>query len=114
MLGSINGILIAGLNLPSIVVTLATMVTWREGLRWLRQGQFVTLPDGLQWFGLSQAAGQDTIMVTALLLFLFLAIASKHLAVARFVFAVGSNSEAARLAGIRPRLVTFFVFTLTA
>src|SRR5882672_8960654 len=32
LLGSINGVLIAGLNLPSIVVTLATMVTWREGL----------------------------------------------------------------------------------
>jgi rhamnose transport system permease protein len=36
--GAFNGALIAGLGLPSIVVTLATMVTWREGLRWLRQG----------------------------------------------------------------------------
>ena len=57
-MGAINGALVAGLRLPSIVVTLATMVTWREGLRWLRQGQFVNLPDGVQWFGLSQLAGQ--------------------------------------------------------
>src|SRR5688572_25182138 len=57
VLGAINGTLVAGLRLPSIVVTLATMVTWREGLRWWRQGQFVNLPDGVQWFGLSQSAG---------------------------------------------------------
>jgi len=30
LMGAINGALIAGLRLPSIVVTLATMVTWRE------------------------------------------------------------------------------------
>src|SRR5262249_4455781 len=38
--GAFNGALVAGLGLPSIVVTLATMVTWQEGLRWLRQGEF--------------------------------------------------------------------------
>src|SRR5262245_23718550 len=32
-LGAVNGVFIAGLGLPSIVVTLATMVILREGLR---------------------------------------------------------------------------------
>ena len=32
-LGAINGVLVAGLRLPSIVVTLATMVTLRQGLK---------------------------------------------------------------------------------
>src|SRR5438067_8766054 len=54
LLGAVNGALVAGLRLPSIVVTLATMVVAREGLRWQRQGAFVNLPDGLQWFGLAQ------------------------------------------------------------
>ena len=53
LMGAINGALVAGLRLPSIVVTLATMVTWREGLRWARQGVWVDLPNGVQWFGLS-------------------------------------------------------------
>ena len=44
-MGAVNGALVAGLRLPSIVVTLATMVTWREGLRWLRQGVWVDLPE---------------------------------------------------------------------
>lgn len=112
LLGAINGALVAGLRLPSIVVTLATMVTWREALRWFRQGEFVNLPDGLQWFGLSQIAGQWILIGAALALLFWLALATKHLAAGRFVYAVGSDAEAARLAGIRPQLVTFTTFVL--
>jgi rhamnose transport system permease protein len=110
LLGTINGVLVAGLRLPSIVVTLAAMVTWREGLRWLRQGQFVNLPDGLQWFGLRQSTGQWTLIAIAIVLLVLLAISTKHLAASRFVYAVGSDAEAARLAGIHPQLTTFCVF----
>jgi len=39
-----------------------------------------------------------------------LALAMKHLAAGRFVYAVGSDAEAARLAGIGPQRVTFAVF----
>jgi len=110
LMGAVNGALVAGLRLPSIVVTLATMVTWRKALDWLRQGEFVNLPDGAQWFGLSQAAGQWTLIATALAVFGLLGFATKHLAGGRFIYAVGSDAEAARLAGIRPRLTTFGVF----
>lgn len=110
LMGAVNGLLIAGLRLPSIVVTLATMVTWREALRWLRQGQFVDLPEGIQWFGLSQTTGQWTLIVVALAILIALAWATKNLAAGRFVYAVGSDAEAARLSGIRPQLTTFYVF----
>jgi rhamnose transport system permease protein len=110
LLGALNGVLVAGLRLPSIVVTLAMMVTLGESLRWLRQGQFVNLPDGVQWFGLSQLAGQWTLVVAALVILVLLAFAMKHLAAGRFVYGVGTDAEAARLAGIRPQLTTFWVF----
>jgi rhamnose transport system permease protein len=109
-LGAINGLLVAGLRLPSIVVTLATMVTWREALRWQQQGAFVNLPDGVQWFGFGQLAGQWSLIAIALVGLGLLAWASRHLAVGRFIYAVGSDAEAARLAGLRPRLTTFGVF----
>jgi rhamnose transport system permease protein len=112
VLGAVNGALVAGLRLPSIVVTLATMVTWREVLRWLRQGEFVNLPDGVQWFGLSQIGGQLALICVALALLALLAFAMKKVAAGRFVYAVGSDAEAARLAGIRPQLTTFCVFVL--
>jgi rhamnose transport system permease protein len=110
VMGAINGALVAGLGLPSIVVTLATMVTWREGLRLQRQGQFVNLPDGIQWFGLSQTAGQWALIGMSLVILIAMAVAMRHSAAGRFIYAVGSDAEAARLAGIRPRLVTFVTF----
>lgn len=111
-LGGINGVLVAWLRLPSIVVTLATMVTWREGLRWLRQGQFVNLPEGYQWFGLPQSTGQWSLILGALGLLLTMAFLSRNLALGRFFYAVGSDAEAARLSGIRPPWVTFAGFLL--
>lgn len=111
-LGAINGVLIAGLGLPSIVVTLATMVTLRQGLNLVRQGEFVSLPDRFQWFGLSQAAGQLALVGAALALLVALGLALRHLSAGRFVYAIGSDEEAARLAGIRPRLGTFLVFVV--
>ena len=112
LLGAVNGVLIAGLGLPSIVVTLAMMVTLRQGLNLARQGQFVNLPDGVQWFGFNQSNGQGLIVSFALLLLLALALAMRHLAAGRYIHAIGSDAEAARLAGIRPRLGTFLVFVL--
>ncbi len=112
-LGAFNGALVAGLGLPSIVVTLATMVTWREGLRWWREGEFVRdLPESFQWFGLGQAGGQAATLLATALVFLILVLVMKHLSAGRFVYAVGSDAEAARLAGIRPQAVTFAVFVL--
>jgi rhamnose transport system permease protein len=110
--GLLNGALITALRLPSIVVTLATMVIWREGLRWLRQGEFVNLPDAFQWFGLSQRSGQLLLIFFALFILILMALAMKFLSAGRFVYAVGSDAEAARLAGIRPQLTTFWVFVL--
>jgi rhamnose transport system permease protein len=112
LLGCINGALVAGLGLPSIVVTLATMVTWREALRWIQQGAFVNLPDGLQWMGLPQQTGQCTLIAVAIAGLLLIAGALRHLAAGRFLYAVGSDAEAARLAGLQPQRVTFGVFVL--
>jgi rhamnose transport system permease protein len=111
-LGALNGALVAGLRLPSIVVTLATMVTLRQGLNLVRQGEFVNLPDGVQWLGLGQTAGQWLIVLTALGFLVAFGLGLRHLAAGRFVYAVGSDAEAARLAGLRPQLATFLVFVL--
>ena len=44
LMGALNGVLVAYLGLPSIVVTLATMVTWQEALRLWQQGRLLPLP----------------------------------------------------------------------
>ena len=113
LMGAINGAMVALMGLPSIVVTLATMVILRQGLAWVRQGEAVYgLPAGFQWFGLTQAAGKLTLVLVALGLFAAFAWGLRWLAAGRAVYAVGCDREAARLAGIRPRRVVFAVFVL--
>ncbi len=112
VMGAINGVLVALLGLPSIVVTLATLVTWAEALRMYQRGQFVNLPAGTQWFGLSQQAGQATVIIAAVAMVAIAAWVLKNLNAGRFVFAVGTDAESARLAGIDPRRTTFMVFVL--
>jgi len=111
--GAINGALVARLNIPSIVVTLAVMVAMRDGLRWATEGRWVQgLPRGFQWFGLGQSTGQVVIVLIAIALFAVFAWALKNLAAGRAIYAVGSDAEAARLAGIEPRRVIFGAFAV--
>ncbi len=113
-MGAINGGLIAGLGLPSIVVTLATMVIARESLRLWREGDAVRgLPSDFQWFGASQEVGQWMVIGAAVLVFVLFACAMRWLAAGRNVYAVGSDEQAARLAGVRPQRIVFWVFVLT-
>ncbi|HLH56642.1 MAG TPA: ABC transporter permease [Verrucomicrobiae bacterium] len=112
LIGCLNGVLVAGLRLPSIVVTLATMAGLREGLRWQRQGEFVDLPTHTQWFGFQQVPGQLLIILGGVGVLITTALATKFLRAGRLVYAAGSNPEAARLAGLRPQAVIFAVFVL--
>jgi rhamnose transport system permease protein len=100
-MGTINGVLVGSLRLPSIIVTLAMLVAWRDALRWTTGGEWVqNLPADFQWFGMGQQFGQWMIVLASLAV----------LAIGRSVYAVGSDAEAARLAGIDPSRVTFAVF----
>lgn len=112
LMGAMNGLFVAALRLPSIVVTLATMVIWREALRLKQEGQFINLPAGYQWFGLPLSEGQILEVSIAILIFSTLAWSAAELSAGRFVYAVGSDAEAARLSGIPPRITTFGVFVL--
>src|SRR5262249_3358453 len=54
-MGALNGMLIGWLRLPSIIVTLAMLVMWRDALRWSTEGAWIQdLPDNFQWFGFGQ------------------------------------------------------------
>jgi rhamnose transport system permease protein len=110
-LGALNGSLVAYVRVPSIVVTLASMVALRDALRWQTQGAWVQdLPAGFQWLGLSQSAYPVMSLIAALILSTSIAWGLRNLAAGRAVYATGSNEEAARLAGIHTHLVTFSVF----
>lgn len=112
-LGAINGALVSFVKAPSIVVTLATMVSLREALRWITGGAWVEeLPANFQWFGWGQRTGEMIILGATTVLFAALWWGSRHLSAFREIYATGSDAEAARLAGISTRQVVFAVFVL--
>jgi rhamnose transport system permease protein len=110
-LGAVNGALVAYARMPSIVVTLATMVALRDGLRWATQGAWVQdLPQGFQWLGFPQTTYPVLIASLTAVLLVLTAWGLRHLAAGRALYAVGSNREAARLAGINAAAVTCAAF----
>ena len=110
-LGTVNGVLVTYVRIPSIVVTLATMVAWRDGLRWWTEGAWVQdLPPGFQWFGLPQAAYPLVACASVVLLQAATAWVMRNLSAGRAVYATGSNEEAARLAGLNTARVKCAVF----
>ena len=114
LMGALNGTLIGWLRLPSIIVTLAMLVMWRDALRWTTEGAWVQgLPPNFQWFGFDQSTGEIMIVLISLVLFAAFAWSLRNLAAGRTVYAVGSDTEAARLAGINSPGVVFWVFAIT-
>lgn len=110
-LAAINGALVAYVRIPSIVVTLASMIALRDALRWGTQGAWIQdLPANFQWFGLSGGIYPAAIGVGAVGLSYAAAWFLRNVPAGRALYATGSNEEAARLAGLRTRRVTFLAF----
>jgi rhamnose transport system permease protein len=113
-MGALNGFLVGMCGLPSIIVTLAMLVVWRDALRWVTDGAWVQdLPPEFQWFGLSPGFAQGLIVTTAIAVLVITGWALWNLRAGRNLYAVGSDREAARLSGIDPRRVTLSMFTVT-
>ena len=114
ILGAFNGLVVAYLQIPSIVATLATMVALREGLRWATQGAWIeNLPKEFQWMGGTEQSYVVWVFGVLIALVATAIISLGYLRVGRAVYATGSNKEAARMSGINPQAVTFMVFSIT-
>jgi rhamnose transport system permease protein len=112
-LGALNGALVAYVRIPSVVVTLATMVALRDALRWGTQGAWVQdLPAGFQWFGLSQGAYPVVACAIVVALQVGLGWSMRNIAAGRAVYATGSNEVAARLAGFDTPRIKCAVFAV--
>jgi rhamnose transport system permease protein len=113
LFGAVNGALVARLRMPAIVVTLATMVVWRDALRWITEGTWVQgMPANFQWFGAGQGSGQALIVLIAFAILFATRWVLGNVGAGRAIYAIGSDAEAARLAGINPPRVVLSVFML--
>jgi fructose transport system permease protein len=103
--GAINGGLVTGIKLPPFIVTLGTLNIAFALTHIYSKDQTVTkVPAAMTFFGNTFSIGQTDITygsVLMLILFALVWYVLKQTAVGRHIYALGNNSEAARLTGIR-------------
>jgi ribose/xylose/arabinose/galactoside ABC-type transport system permease subunit len=113
-LGLLNGVLVAYLRVPSIIVTLGMLTALRGVTELLMAGKWIqNLPDGLRFFGTGTVLSLPVSVLTALIMIVASMALATRTPLGRRIYAVGSNVHAARLAGLSPRRIKLFVFTFT-
>jgi rhamnose transport system permease protein len=119
--GAINGVIIAWGRVPSIIVTLGTLALFRTFLVEHSSAKTITADALPKWLvDLPQQTaflvGPFDVRVTVVLAVVVCAVvglALSRLRPARRFFAVGSNPDAAVMAGINAPRVVFFAFVLS-
>ena len=113
--GAINGFLVAGLGLPSIVVTIGTMSLFR-GIAFIVLGDkaFTGYPRELAFFGQGYVwwVISFELVLFAVCAVIFWALLHRT-TFGRAVYAIGNNATAAQFSGIRVARVRFILFLLT-
>jgi rhamnose transport system permease protein len=115
VLGMCNGLLVAGLNVPSIVATLGTLSLYRGIDYLLAGGKQITLtqlPPGYTDIARKSLLAIPVFVWAAIVVVVIIGIGLRQTRFGRSVYAVGSNPEAASIVGIRSGLVTFAAFSL--
>jgi rhamnose transport system permease protein len=112
--GLLNGVLVTWGRVPALVVTLGTLYVFR-GLAFLwtdgRQVNAETLPDSFLRLGTDSILGVPILVVIALVVVLVVGQWLRDFRAGRELYAIGSNPEGARLAGVRSdrRVLAAFV-----
>jgi len=112
-LGVINGILITQTQVPSFLITVATMAVYRGIAQALMGSASASIPEAY--------VGIDTITFAGLTVPLLLLLATAFLSAfifsrtifGRWMLALGSNASAALYSGVPVKRVTFLVFAIT-
>ncbi len=113
-LGALNGVLVAFGRVPSIIVTLGMLTLLKGVTEIVLGGEWVTdLPDPLRVLGTGAVAGVPISVVTAGVVIVITGAVLNLTAFGRRVYAVGSNQEAARYAGIPVRAIKLLTFLWT-
>jgi rhamnose transport system permease protein len=116
VIGAINGALIVALRLPSLIVTLATLISLR-GLAFVlvEERPIAGFPETFVALGNQSVGG--TPIPQSLIVFLFVALpvwaALNRTVFGRWLYAIGSNASATRLSGVPVDRVRLAVFTFS-
>lgn len=111
--GTFTGILVAYLNFQGFVASLAVMTIARGAAYTITNATPVNLKSGTLNTLTSKQYGYPIILIMLVLVVIFV-IVQNYTAYGRIVIAVGSNSEAVKLSGIRVKRYLMSVYMLSA
>ncbi|MFT4037213.1 MAG: ABC transporter permease [Thermomicrobiales bacterium] len=120
VLGAINGLIVAYGGVPAVITTLGTLALFRVILVEFSGARTVTTADLPDWLNdvpsatLASAGGYDLRLMVgiALLVAVLGQLTLRYLPFGRRLYAIGSNPDAARTAGLPVRRDVFLAFTL--
>lgn len=112
LLGMINGVVAIKLNIAPIIVTLSMMLIL-QGVAYLITGGYpiTGMPKNFVWIGQGYIAGflpVPVLIFVAFIIFGWIVMNKTYLG--RYIYALGGNKEAARLAGINVNKLTVFIY----
>lgn len=109
-----NGILVAYLQMPPIIVTLATMGIARGlGLLYTDGYPISGLPEWFAFFGRGKVLGVQVPILIMLATYLVAWVMLQHTRIGRYLYAIGGNEEAVRLSGIRAARFKLLVYAIS-
>jgi len=115
-IGLFNGFVVAFGKVPPFVVTLGMMMTGRGLALVLTDGRPLYFREVPEFRLLAQTRVFDTVPLPVVYLFVVAIIAGfilKRSAIGRYIYAVGSNEEAARLSGVNVTKIKLFVYSFS-
>ena len=116
VLGAVNGLAVTVGRVPAIIMTLGTLYVYR-GLDFVVAGgtqvSASDVPDSYLSLATTQILGIPALILFAAAIALIFAYLLRSTRSGRQLYAIGSNPEAARLAGIRSNLLVFGAFALS-
>lgn len=101
--GIVNGVLVARLNIPSLVTTIGMNAVLMGFVLWISGGTPGNAPDLLDRFAIGRTLGVPNSVLIAVLVTVVTAVVLNRTIVGRRFVLVGVNADAARAAGIRMR-----------
>jgi rhamnose transport system permease protein len=116
VLGSFNGLMISYGRVPPIIATLGTLSVYRGLVFFYSQGTWINsfeLPAAFKQLSKGTPLGLPNMVIVAIIFALAVYYFLNYTRTGRDIYAVGSNPDAAQIAGIHRHRIVFLVYVIS-
>lgn len=116
VLGGINGVVISYVGVPPIIATLGTLSIYRGLVFWYSEGDWVNafeMPQAFRDLAKASPLGVPNLIIFAVVVAIVIYLFLNYTRMGRNIYAVGSNTDAAKFAGIPIQRVIFTVYLVS-